>query len=76
MGRILRHWRVLGAMLISLALVIGAYVTARSVARPPTAQASEESALLKQIATRDADGDGLPDWEEALYGTDTHQSHS
>ncbi len=38
---------------------------------PATAQASEETALLQAIATKDSDADGLPDWEEQLYGTDS-----
>ncbi|MGZ2907003.1 thrombospondin type 3 repeat-containing protein, partial [Pseudomonas aeruginosa] len=25
---------------------------------------------------KDSDNDGLPDWEEALYGTDPHNAHS
>lgn len=32
------------------------------------AQASTESALLEQIANKDSTGDGLPDWQKALYG--------
>lgn len=52
-----------------MTLVVGAYLLAQSVTRPPVAEASIESELLHAIATRDADSDGLPDWEEALYGT-------
>ena len=69
MRQILRHWRVIGATLFSVGFVIGAYVLAKSVEAPPAALASEESALLAAIAKKDSDGDGLPDWEEALYGT-------
>jgi hypothetical protein len=47
---------------------------AKSVESPSTAQASTETELLQAIATRDTDGDGLPDWEEALYGTDSHMT--
>lgn len=70
MGRILEQWRIPAATLFSVALVVGAYVLARSVEAPSPAQASEELALLSAIAAKDSDGDGLPDWEEALYGTD------
>jgi len=70
------NWRILAATLFSAALVIGAYVIARGVGSPPSAQASEESALLQAIATKDSDNDGLPDWEEALYGTDPRNSDS
>lgn len=73
MGQILpTNWRVLSATLLAAALVVGAYVLARGVRSPSLAEASTESALLQAIATRDTDGDGLPDWEEALYGTDSH----
>jgi hypothetical protein len=72
MGQILQNWRVLAATLFSAILVVGAYMLARGVESPPIAQASAETALLQAIAAKDSDGDGLPDWEEALYGTDPH----
>lgn len=73
MGLILqKNWRILGAAFLSVALVAGAYMFARSVESPLIAQASEESELLKAIASKDSDSDGLPDWEESLYGTDSH----
>ncbi|MDO8407731.1 MAG: thrombospondin type 3 repeat-containing protein [bacterium] len=49
---------------------------AQSAAHPPSAEASTETALLQAIATKDSDGDGLPDWEEAIYGTDPHNPDS
>lgn len=63
-------WRIVAATLFSAVLIVGAYLVARSVQSPSLAQASEESALLQAIATKDSDADGLPDWEEALYGSD------
>ncbi len=69
-GRFYENWRVIAATLFSAVLVIGAFVFARGVESPPLAQASTETALLQAIATKDSDNDGLPDWEEALYGTD------
>lgn len=66
---ILAHWRTFTATLFSVSLIVGVYVIARGVESPPTALASTESALLQAIATKDTDGDGLSDWEEALYGT-------
>ena len=68
MGGMARSWRVVIAMLFSAALVAGAYELASGVASPPTAQASSESAALQAIATKDSNGDGLPDWEKVLYG--------
>jgi hypothetical protein len=72
MGQILRNWRVLAATLFSAVLIVGSFMLARSVESPSLAQASTETALLQAIATKDSDSDGLPDWEEALYGTDPH----
>ncbi len=68
MGRILENWRTICASLFAVMLVVGAYVFARGIESPPTAQASTESELLKAIATKDSNGDGLPDWQKALYG--------
>ncbi|MDP2655018.1 MAG: thrombospondin type 3 repeat-containing protein [bacterium] len=69
MGQILQNWRILVSASLSIALIVGAFLLARSVESPNSAQASTESALLQAIATKDSDGDGLTDWEEALYGT-------
>ncbi len=72
MGQILRNWRIPAATVFSAVLIIGAYLLARNIGSPPFAEASAETALLQAIATRDSDADGLPDWEESLYGTDSH----
>lgn len=72
----LRNWRILGALTFSVLLMAGAYVLAKGVLTAPHASASEESELLKQIASRDTDGDALPDWEEGLYGTDPQVTDS
>ena len=68
MRKILEHWRILSATLFSALLIVGAYVLAREGSAPNVAQASSETALLQALATRDSTGDGLPDWEKALYG--------
>lgn len=68
MGRIARNWRVLVATTGAVILVGGSYWISHSVGTPPQAQASEETALLQQIATKDSNGDGVPDWEKQLYG--------
>jgi len=39
-----------------------------NLGRIAEAQSSEE--LLREYAAKDSDTDGLPDWQEALYGTD------
>ena len=69
MGQILQNWRIPAAAVFSVVIIFGAYMLARSVESPNAAKASMESALLQAIATKDSDGDGLTDWEEALYGT-------
>ncbi len=71
-GEFFKHWQISAAVLFSVVLVGSAYFLARGIETPPKAQASEETALLKAIASKDSDNDGLPDWEEALYGTDPH----
>lgn len=76
MGRILENWRIPLSALFAVVLIIGAYLLARSVESPSAAQASTESALLQAIATKDSDGDGLSDWEEALYGTNPNITDS
>lgn len=62
------NWRVLAAVLFSGALVAGTYALASDAESPALAQASAETALLQALATRDSTGDGLPDWQKALYG--------
>ncbi len=76
MGQILQNWRVLIAALFAVVLIAGSFMLARGIESPPLAQASAESALLQAIASKDSDNDGLPDWEEALYGTDSHNPDS
>lgn len=66
------NWRIITATLFSAVMVAGAYVIARGIESPSLAQASTETALLQAIATKDSDADGLSDWEEALYGTNSH----
>ncbi len=68
MGGILKAWRITLAAIFSVVLIVGASLLARDAESPRSVSASEESGLLQAIATKDSDGDGLPDWEEALYG--------
>lgn len=71
----LRHWKVFGAALVSVLLIVGAVYLSRD-GLVPTASASSEEELLKTLATKDSDRDGLPDWEESLYGTDPQKADS
>ncbi len=72
MGQILQNWRVFVATFFAAVLIVGSFMLARGIESPSLAQASTEAALLQAIAAKDTDGDGLSDWEEALYGTDPH----
>lgn len=60
--------------MVSVVLIVGAYLLARDVSAPPVVQASSEAELLKAVAVRDTDKDGLADWEEVLYGTDPNRA--
>ena len=66
----LKHWRIAGATLFSVVVVIASYLTVHNIQSPDHASASAEGDLLKAIAAKDTDRDGLADWEESLYGTD------
>lgn len=68
MGKFFGTGRVLGAAILAVVLVGGAYYFASDASRPPVAQASTETAILQAIATKDSTGDGLPDWQKSLYG--------
>jgi hypothetical protein len=61
------------ALIIGALLIAGAYFIPRLLATP-RAEAGTTDDLLKAISTKDTDGDGLPDWEEALYGTNPNKS--
>lgn len=62
--------RALQASIFSVLLIVGAYGAATwDGIHLPTAEASTQSELLQAIAQKDTDQDGLPDWEESLYGT-------
>jgi hypothetical protein len=74
MGQILPSWRITLAVLFSAVIIGGSVLLAHSVDSPPLAQASAETALLQAIATKDSNGDGLPDWEKVLYGIPVNAS--
>ena len=59
-------------------LIIGAYLASGPISFLAGTYASADSTddLLKAYAAKDSDSDGLPDWQEALYGTDPSNAHS
>ncbi|MBU1292483.1 thrombospondin type 3 repeat-containing protein [Patescibacteria group bacterium] len=73
-----RSLRLIGASVVALLLVGGAYVASGPIPFFSTsivgAQSSAE--LLREYAVKDSDSDGLPDWQEALYGTDPYVAQS
>jgi hypothetical protein len=65
------------ALLIAVVLVVGAYIlSGRHAGTAQTANAESSQAILQAYAAKDTDSDGLPDWEEALYGTSPDNAHS
>ncbi len=71
-----RSIRLAAASLVAILMVSGAYVFSgpNPLSRIAEAQSAEE--LLREYAAKDTDTDGLPDWQEALYGTDPNNSES
>ena len=70
-----RTTRIGIALLISVCFMAFGYFAA-SPLHTDIAKAGSFDAALKAYATKDTDGDGLPDWKESLYGTDTENAHS
>ena len=74
-----RKTRIVGALVIAGVLVVGSIVisgSGLSFLNPLTVNAASTQELLQSFATRDSDNDGLPDWEEQLYGLDPNNAHS
>lgn len=67
-----RILRLSGASLLAVLMVGGAYVVSGPVPffKTNIADAQSSAELLRTYAAKDSDTDGLPDWQEALYGTD------
>ncbi len=56
---------------VAVALIVCSYLFSGPYSfRPSVADAATAESLLKAYATKDSDSDGLPDWQESLYGTD------
>lgn len=55
---------------VSLSFIVCAYLFSGPYSfRPMTVDAATAESLLKSYAAKDTDSDGLPDWQESLYGT-------
>ncbi len=73
-----RTTRIIAASGLALSFIGVSYVISGPSIFSKTNSANAEStqALLAAYATKDTDGDGLPDWQEALYGTDPNKAIS
>ena len=66
-----RNARIGGATVVAALLVGGAYVLPGiSVPKVQEVNAELTDDLLASYVSKDGDRDGLPDWQESLYGTD------
>lgn len=72
-----RTLRILGALVIAGALMTLAYaLSGPSIFSSRFAGAESTEELLRAFSSRDTDSDGLPDWQESLYGTDPNNAYS
>jgi hypothetical protein len=72
-----RTIRISAASLLALLMVSAGYLlSGPSFLSDKFANAGTTDDLLKAYASKDTDGDGLPDWQEALYGTDPNKAIS
>lgn len=63
-----RNVRIIAALVIAVAMVsVSMWLTS---AKPQLASALSTDELLRAYVEQDTDGDGLPDWQEEVYGTD------
>lgn len=73
----IRTIRIIGASLAAVMLIGGAYlISGPNPFGNTAANAASTDELLKAYAAKDSDMDALPDWQEALYGTDPNNAHS
>ncbi len=68
-------------IIVASTIALGSIVFAVLISGPlpfrtATADAESTHELLVSYAAKDTDTDGLPDWQEALYGTDPNNPHS
>jgi hypothetical protein len=61
------------AIAFAVIVIAGAWWASKPSATD-IANAESAQELLKAYSTKDTDGDGLPDWEESLYGTDPSEA--
>jgi hypothetical protein len=73
----MRTLSIIGSTFLAFVLIGSAYVlSSPNPFKLFTANANGTEELLTSLAKKDADGDGLPDWQESLYGTDPQNPSS
>ncbi len=70
----MKRWGIQIATLFIVVIIVGAYLFGTGALKPHYADAISTTALLQSMATQDSDHDGLPNWEEALYGTNPYKA--
>lgn len=77
MGYSTRKILIGSSSVLALLLIGTAYATSGPLPfKTSTAGAESTHDILVSYASKDTDADGLPDWQEALYGTDPTNPHS
>jgi hypothetical protein len=72
-----RTLRIGAASVLAVLMVSASYLlSGPSFLSDRIANAGTTEELLKAYASKDSDGDNLPDWQEALYGTDPSKAIS
>lgn len=71
---ITRQWGIVSAILFACVVIIGAYILGSGGLSTNHADAISTDTLLQTLANKDSDHDGLPNWEEVLYGTNPYKA--
>ena len=71
-----RTIRIVAASALALVMVGGTYLLTGPTPWGRIAEAQSAEELLRAYAAKDTDTDGLPDWQEALYGTNPNDPES
>ncbi len=71
-----RTVRITVASILALLMVGSAYFFTGPNPFGNVVEAQSAEELLKEYAAKDSDTDGLPDWQESLYGTDPNNPES
>ena len=71
-----RTVRIAAASILALVMVGGSYLLSGPTPWGRIVEAESAEELLKAYAAKDTDTDGLPDWQESLYGTNPNDPES